>query len=256
MDIAFATEHRVVKHIGKTLELWRYPVSSLGGETAETLEINQRGVTGDRHFCLFDPVTGIVAAPEKDPRWRPALFLRGESDGVGRISIIFPDGEAFHLRDAALPHLLKDHFGFDVAVGRYAHAAAEDYLPVITNRYEPASIHLVTRASVEKLAEFVTSNSVDRRRMRPTIFLLTDDPNGFVEDEWIGSTLHFGTVKARIFERTKRCGMTLIAQPELDEDPEILRSILRKNGRHLGVYCDVLEPGTLTVGESVYLSPE
>ena len=92
--------------------------------------------------------------------------------------------------------------------------------------------------------------------MRPTIFLLTDDPNGFVEDEWIGSTLHFATVKARIFERTKRCGMTLIAQPELDEDPEILRSILRQNGRHLGVYCDVLEPGTLTVGESVYLSPE
>lgn len=249
------TEYVCLKLIGKISELWRYPVSSLGGWTAETVDIGENGIAGDRHFGLFDPLTGVVAAPEKDPRWRPALFLRSERADVDYARVIFPDGAAYHICDKALRVRLASHFGFDVAVGRYAHAPGDNNLPVISNRYQPSAIHVVTSASLKKLAEFVPSNDVDRRRLRPSIFLVTEALPEFLEDSWIGATLHFGVIEAKVTERTKRCGMTLVAQPGLDEEPEVLRSILRMNGRHLGVYCDILAPGTLSAGESVYLTP-
>lgn len=242
-----------MKLVGKISELWRYPVSSLGGCTVEAVDIGESGIPGDRHFGLFDPSTGVVAAPEKDPRWRPALFLRSESDGTGYARVVFPEGDAHHICDKALRGRLASHFGFDVEVGRYAHAPGDNNLPVISNRYQPSAIHVVTSASLKKLAEFVPSHDVDRRRLRPSVFLVTEDLPEFLEDNWVGAILDFGAVQARITERTKRCGMTLVAQPGLDEDPEVLRSILRKNGRHLGVYCDIVVPGTLTVGTNVHL---
>jgi hypothetical protein len=45
--------------------------------------------------------------------------------------------------------------------------------------------------------------------------------------------------------------MTFIGQPGLDEDPDILRTILRHNKRHLGIYCSVSSAGTITVGDQI-----
>ena len=52
-------------------------------------------------------------------------------------------------------------------------------------------------------------------------------------------------------EATKRCGMTLIAQPGFEDDPEILRSIVRHNNRRLGIYCSIDRIGTLAVGDEL-----
>jgi hypothetical protein len=46
--------------------------------------------------------------------------------------------------------------------------------------------------------------------------------------------------------------MTLIAQPGLDEEPEILRGIMRHNRRNLGVYATPCASATMTVGDDVY----
>jgi uncharacterized protein YcbX len=46
--------------------------------------------------------------------------------------------------------------------------------------------------------------------------------------------------------------MTLIAQPGVEEKPEILRNILRHNQRNLGVYCNIEMPGLVRVGDETY----
>ena len=43
--------------------------------------------------------------------------------------------------------------------------------------------------------------------------------------------------------------MTLIAQPGLEEQPEILRTILRHNRRNLGIYCTVTVDGAISIGD-------
>ena len=46
--------------------------------------------------------------------------------------------------------------------------------------------------------------------------------------------------------------MTLVAQPGLDEDPDVLRGIMKHNGRSLGVYAEPLASGVVAVGDRVY----
>lgn len=64
-----------------------------------------------------------------------------------------------------------------------------------------------------------------------------------------------GTATLEVSEETKRCGMTLIAQPGLDENPEILRSVVCHNRRFLGIYCTVAQSGHISVGEEAILQP-
>ncbi|WP_164844744.1 MOSC N-terminal beta barrel domain-containing protein [Brucella pituitosa] len=58
-------KEQLCEKIGRVREVWRYPVSSLGGETLASITVSPEGIAGDRRFALFDPETGLAAAPEK-----------------------------------------------------------------------------------------------------------------------------------------------------------------------------------------------
>lgn len=234
--------------IGTIKEIWRYPVSSLGGELCSNVFVGQYGVEGDRHYALFDPATGSVAAPEKETRWRPALFLSSAIDAEGP-KIGFPDGAWVYVADPRLRPMLSDHFGFEVAVGRYGKSDGRiASLPRVNNRYSVAPIHFVTTASLKRLETLVPAAKIDRRRFRPNILIEGVMEASFAEMGWIDEALHVGALVCKVTEPTKRCGMTLAAQPGLDEEAEILRSIVRHASRTLGVYCDVVRPGKVGVG--------
>ncbi|TCR00424.1 MOSC domain-containing protein [Neorhizobium sp. JUb45] len=242
---------RIMETIGTIKEIWRYPVSSLGGELCREAIVGSSGVHGDRQYALFDPVSGAVAAPEKEPRWRPALFLSSAIDADGP-KIGFPDGSWLYLTDPGLRKMLGGHFGFDVAVGRYGGTDGRTAsLPQVSNRYSLAPIHLVTTASLQELETIVPTSQIDRRRFRPNILVEVQSETGFAEMRWIGKTVHLDGLVTKITEPAKRCGMTLVAQPGLDEQAEILRSIVRHASRSLGVYCEVKEPARVRVGASV-----
>ena len=244
--------------VGEVLELWRYPVSSLGGERVDSIEVSAAGIDGDRRFALIDPETGLPASPERDPRWRPALFLSSRSATTDTVSplpeIQFPDGLALRLNDQSLPERLADHFGFAVSIGRY-HDSEDDtsMFRTVVNRYVPSALHLLTTASLENLASVADIAEADRRRFRPSLLVACPERGVFLENDWIGQRLQVGSVRANVVEGAKRCGMTLVAQPGLVEQPEILRNILRHNKRTLGVYCDITWTGTINVGDTVHI---
>ncbi len=234
--------------IGTIAQIWRYPVSSLGGEMCSNAEVGPGGLEGDRRFGLFDPVSGSVAAPEKEARWRPALFLQSAIDADG-VRIGFPGGSWFYLGERDLPSALAAHFGFAVAVGSYRQADPLcPSLPVISNRYAAAPLHLLTSASLLQLQRLSPESVIDCRRFRPNILLETGDAPGYSEFQWIGQTISFDGLDMAVTEATKRCGMTLIAQPQLREQPEILRTILRHSNRSLGVYCRPSATGRIAAG--------
>ncbi len=244
-----------MRKIGRVVELWRYPVSSVGGQPLQALEASPAGVTGDRRFALFDPASGLAAAPEREPRWRPALFLQALRDEAALLpQLRFPDGETFWLDDSRLAERLESHFGFAASVGAYGGLddGADMRFPIVSNRYAPAGLHLVTTASLRKLAEVACVPTLDHRRFRPSILIETDEGEGFLENAWLGQQITIGAALVSVTEPTRRCGMTMIAQPELDEQPEILRGIMRHNGRNLGVYATVETSVTITVGDPVY----
>jgi uncharacterized protein len=87
---------------GRVIEIWRYPVSSVGGERISRAKLCPDGVDGDRQYGLIDAATGMPAVPEKDVRWRKALHLEASHVDGDFPVISFPDGRRCSLNDGSL----------------------------------------------------------------------------------------------------------------------------------------------------------
>jgi uncharacterized protein len=238
--------------VGRVTEIWRYPVSSIGGERLESAQLSAAGISGDRLFGLIDATTGMPAVPEKEHKWRQALHLNAKTLADGLPMISFPNGSSYLLDEPGLKPALSEYFGFAVTVATYAHSGRADF-PITHYRHQHFPAHVLTTTSLRHLATLGNTDVVDCRRFRPNVLIEPSDGSGFVEDRWIGSRLRLGEVHLIAQEETKRCGVTFISQPGLDEDPEILRSILRHNKRHLGIYCAVDSVGDIRVGDEVFI---
>lgn len=235
--------------LGRISEIWSYPVSAISGERLGSVQISPTGVAGDRAYALIDASSGAAAAPEREARWRKALFLQATQKENAPPSIVFPDGHVASVEHPALNARLSDYFGFPVAIGVYASDAG---FPLTQHRHTHFPLHLLTTASLSHLA-VLRQSPMDVRRFRPTILVETNGKAGFVEDGWVGYRIRLGEATLEVNEQAKRCGVTFLAQPGLAEDPDILRSIVRYNKRHLGVYCSVLRAGTVRQGDELMM---
>jgi uncharacterized protein len=230
------------------VEIWRYPISSVGGERMERAKLSPEGVEGDRQYGLIDAATGLPAVPEKDARWRKALHLQAAYIEGTLPTISFPDGQSYLLDDRSLNAVLTDYFGFAAAIAAYDHSKRRLGFPLTKFRHRHFAMHMLTTASLGHLASFRHA-AIDRRRLRPTVLIEVRNSHGFVENEWIGRCLQLGPIELTAQQDTKRCGVTFLSQPGLAEDPEILRSILRHNNRTLGIYCSIDGTGSIQLGD-------
>jgi uncharacterized protein len=237
--------------VGRILEIWRYPVSSIGGERISKAVVRSDGIEGDRQFGLIDTTSGKPAVPEKEARWRKALHLKASFVGDAFPIVFFPDGRCFSLEDRTLNEALTDYFGFATSIGEYEHTLRRAGFPLTVFRHHHFPLHLLTTGSLERLAEICRTEAVDVRRFRPSILIQVEPDSGFAENDWTGERLRIGDLTLKAEEDTKRCGVTFISQPGLDEDPEILRNILRNNKRNLGIYCSTDISGTIEIGDAV-----
>jgi uncharacterized protein YcbX len=73
----------------------------------------------------------------------------------------------------------------------------------------------------------------------------------------VGRRLRVGEVELAVDSPTVRCAMPLRAQPGLERQVELFEAMSELNEaypNHLGVYCSVVSPGTVRVGDSVEVS--
>jgi uncharacterized protein len=239
--------------VGRIKEIWRYPVSSLGGERLTKADLTGSGLAGDRQYALIDLASGLPAVPEKDRRWRKALHLTAKSTAGKFPAIYFPEDRCHALNDPLLNEALSDYFGFHTGVATYDPGESQFNFPLTQYRHHLAPVHLLTTSSLDQLAKLLQVETVDSRRFRPTALIELSQDSGFAENKWTGRRLQLGATELIVREETTRCGMILISQPGLDEDPEILRTILRHNKRNLGTYCSVERTGTIQVGDELFI---
>lgn len=244
-----------LKIAGQAVELWRYPIASIGGERLSTVTLTSAGVVGDRNYGLIDLADGSPARPDRSLRWRKSLHLRAEQPDEGLPIVTFPDDVSMRLDDQRTNEALSEFFGFAVAVAAFEHAPSASNLPTTRHLHTHFPVHLLTTSSLDCVQRFDPAAAISARRFRPNIVIASQD-EGFVEDQWIGFRLGLGSAELLAQERTTRCGVTMSSQPGLNEDPGILRNILRHNKRNLGVYCAVGQAGQVRVGDSVHLKAE
>lgn len=243
---------RTMTDTGRVTELWRYPVSSLAGERNDAMDIGANGVVGDRRFGVVDATTGEPGSPDTAARWHRLPLLRARLV-ANRLEVATPDwiGAPSPEVDTAIGAFL----GFPVSLRPLDRQAAPAYDgPLTSARYDVAPVHLLTTASLAELKRLHPQGQPDPRRFRPNI--VVDMPaiaGHFAETEWIGRRLAIGEVEMTIAEPCRRCGFTIIAQDGIDDDPRILRELVRNNGRNIGVYCQVDRPGRVGIGDTMRL---
>ena len=86
------------------------------------------------------------------------------------------------------------------------------------------------------------------------------DEIGLPENDWEGRTATIGDATIRFGSTAPRCVMTTRSQLGLPRDKAVLQTIAAANKRpfggfgdfpSLGIYADVIEPGSVAVGDSL-----
>ena len=245
----------VGQEVGTVAVLRRYPVKSMLGESRRSLGFDRRGAAGDRLYAVRDGAGKLGSGKttrrfgRMDGLFRFRASYGDEADGpVAAPLISFPDGREIRGDDPAVHALLSERLGSAVTLSREAEVPHFDQGPV----------HLLTTASLRALegaleGEFA-SGTIDERRFRPN--LVVDAPgDDFEEDGWLGRELTVGDgTRLRVVGRTERCAMVGFAWEELRAEPALLKGVGRANEVCIGVYAEVIEPGTVRLGDRVGLA--
>ncbi|MDQ6933130.1 MAG: MOSC domain-containing protein [Candidatus Eremiobacteraeota bacterium] len=197
--------------------LWRYPVKSLKRESLDVAEVQCDGISGDRCSAAF------VRAGHS----RFEKTYRGKDDH--RLHMLSTAAAARQLA-------LKDDVDLELRSGsRYFDAA-------------PISILI---DSWLREAEVLAGRVLDPQRFRPNIFARSTRSFDACESDLVGQTLNVGRVLLRVRKPIARC-VTITYDVESGEpDPNVLRSLAHGRNTVLGIYCDVLIPGEIRLGDTV-----
>jgi uncharacterized protein len=220
-------------------EIRRYPVKSMAGESLAGVEVDARGLVGDRWYAVVDG-DGKLSSGKHSTRFRrrDAVFDHAARTTDEGVRVTGPGGE-WPAIDPALDRALTEAMGDPVRV------LAEDATP----HQDAGQVSLVGTASLDWCREHLGVDA-DRRRIRPNLVVDTSEP--FVEETWTG-LVSVGTARLRFDQRIERCRMIDIAQDGLPPEGGWLKALTDTRELCLGIHLDVVEPGTIRRGDEVRL---
>ena len=231
----------------KVLQLWRYPVKSMAGEQVQVIDVGATGLEGDRRWGVVDLQTGRVLTARREKR---LLFASAHLVAPDQVEIRLPDGSLAD--DAALSRWLDRPVALERAGsvgGTYENPRDfENETDWVTWQGPPEAWHDSARVSLVSTA---TLDDWDLRRFRPNIVL-----EGHGEDALVGNRVEIGDVAMEITKQIDRCVMVTRAQPGIETDLDILRTINRTRNTHLAVGARISRPGQLAEGDELTVRAE
>lgn len=247
--------------------LYRYPVKGLSPERLARVVVTQgEGLPGDRSLALALADTDFdAAAPRHLPKTRflvllrherlAALKTRLETEGGRRLVIRNRDGNLLldqPVDDPAGRQAIADFFAG--CFPDYCVAGAPRLVEATGHMFSdvPAKVvSLINQATVAELGEKI-GVALNPLRFRGN--LLLDGLAPWAEFDWIGRELALGDVRLRVTQRIRRCAATDV-DPETGARDHSLPAALTRHFGHgdLGVYAEVLTPGSLAEGTRVTL---
>jgi uncharacterized protein YcbX len=270
---------------GRLAQLWRYPVKSMLGERLPAADVDTAGVAGDRRLALRHRDTGRVASAKHPRLWRDLLTLRAAGAAPGPVRVTLPDGREVSSVDddvdgvlsrvLVAPVTLIDRPPAGATLDRAdPEAVLADGLaaevPVVANPlgaaapgtfFDFAPVHLVTTATLARLAAEMPGGTLDAARYRPNL-VVEVDADAFAENDWVGRELRIGPqLVLRVLAPTPRCAVPTLAHGSLPRQSDALRVPARLNrvaplpqlGPQpcVGAYAQVVRGGRVEQGSVV-----
>jgi uncharacterized protein YcbX len=247
----------------RVAQLWRYPVKSLLGERLPSLSLVGDGVDGDRLWGILDRGDGRILTARREPR---LLFAasRLAADDVPLITL--PGGRVLTEPGPATDDALSAWLGKPVALvsatereasrAEYFADATDDSSRAIEwtmpkDRFVDAyPVLVMSTAGLRGGAAAYAAGAWDVRRFRPNV-LIELEGEGWLEDAWAERGLRVGTTRLIPRRRCIRCTMVNRAQPGLDKDVNIYKTLNRIHGGDAGMWTEVALPGSVSEGDVV-----
>jgi uncharacterized protein len=239
------------------------PVKATRLHTVDAIELDADGARGNRRFFVIDDRCRMVNS--KVIGELQSVVAHSEN---GQLSLSFPDGRtvesAVELGDPVdatffsapvtarpllgpLSDALSEHVGRPVRVvaGRPA-----------VDRGRRGGASLVSRGSLERLADVADQDTVDARRFR--MLIEVDGIAAHAEDHWVGRTVRIGAAAVRFHGHVGRCLITsrdpdtgIVDLPTLDVLGSYRREVQSTEPLPFGIYGAVVQPGMVRLGDSV-----
>jgi hypothetical protein len=275
---------------GERLQVAELTERGLVGDRAHALIDTATGkVVSAKSVRLFPDLFGCQAIFVEPPR---------SGSTLPPVRIVFPDGtsvtsdsgevdrvlSAFFKRDVTLARAAPEDFtidqyhpdveGLDPAGHRdavveqklgsafFAEAGLPSPVPV-GSFFDLFPVSVMTTSTLAQLSELRPQSRFDERRFRMNVIVGTKQP-GFLENGWVGHQLRIGdAVGLSVALSDPRCVMTTLAQDDLPNDTDILRTLIRHNRLPVadagqfpcaGVYAVVAASGTVRAGDRVEVS--
>lgn len=239
------------KPIGKLIQINRYPVKSFAGETMNSVRLESYGLHGDRSHAFVD-ATKVGWSRYMTARQIPEMLsYKAELDShrsdpeLPQVKIISPDGRTFPWNEQLLADIQKLT---DKKISMERHSLkSEGQLAV-----DDGSILIITDQSLLKM-EKLWGKHLDSRRFRANFILALYDDVDLNEWDLIGKRLIINQAELSVQSLCERCSMITIDPDTLERDPTLLKKIHDKMNMTFGMYADVLQVGTVHVGDQVFL---
>ena len=216
-------------------EIWRYPVKSMAGEPLESCLVTADGLEGDRRWALID------WSPNRAGKWfnikqHSALMTYRSRLVDGTVEVVGPDGSSVWLdgdlvrrfeAESSRPLELRDLAG---------------------GNFDDSQVLIVNLASVEAFA-LEAGMPIDHRRFRANFYLDGLEPDE--ELSWLGRRLRVGDAALEVTSRCERCKVITMDPDTTEATPELLRLLVDRHDERFGMYCRVVRPGRVAVGDFV-----
>ena len=203
--------------------IWRYPVKSMAGEQVRSTQLTSTGLVGDRVVQVFDRRGRMVTA-----RTFPRLLRLHATLGLDGEPLV--DGLPWHSRET----------------GRRVEAAVEPGARLERSdnpeRFDILPLLVCTDGAVSTFGR-------DVRRLRPN--LVIGGVEGLAERQWRGAILRLPDAEIALADLRRRCVMTTYDPDTAEQDPRVLRDIVRRFGGQLCLDAAVARAGRIEVGHRV-----
>ncbi len=284
--------------VGTVAQIFRYPVKSMLGEQLDATALGQDGIPGDRAWGVRDEARGDFFVGKRSAALMScSAWYAADSDGDLVPQIRLPNGETFRANATGAAERVAQVIGRDVTLWPVVPEARQarprdglslademqdlmareegEPLPDFSNPppelleiyarngpfFDAFPLLLLTRRSLESLAQAAPGVEMDVRRFRPNLLIEGEsegetactDLGSFPEQDWIGRRVQIGSAVLSIHSSCIRCVMTTHGFAQVPKDARVMRTLVREAAGSLGVYAIVDQPGEVGRGDRVTL---
>jgi uncharacterized protein len=242
------------------------PVKGMRLQRASEVRLGQHGIAGDREFLVVGEngklllTARVPALLQVEAAWDPERSV---------LMLGFPDGAVVRgTPEPGAPATTRMYDGREMPgwiIPGPLSAALSDYLGQPVHLFKRAPEHmgsddepvtLMSEASLQALAPEFNGRVPDPRRFRMTITIAGTD--AWAEQAWGGHEVAIGEALLRVIAPVPRC-VVITRNPESGAtDARVLHALARLRGKKditFGIWCDILRPGSIHVGDAVMHRP-